>query len=188
MIDYWNACKTGLRSLQDEGLVNGYYATEELKLIQFLPTSVLPHIHAVVDAERFDQAALMRLEQFIKAQPNIELPDSMRVRSISTESDMYWSLNYLYKTLELAEPYRTAWSTVELNNRQHAWHLNSEVQDFMLFHDDITTNRYKMCKAGTLHPHHARYVGVKGSERAGYREYVDSIRQDPIPYAQEALA
>ena len=57
-LNYWNACKAALGSLIEQELIRGAFWVEEIKLLSLLPLRVMPHVHALVDADSFDRPAL----------------------------------------------------------------------------------------------------------------------------------
>jgi len=185
---HWAACKAGLSTLLEEKLIDGYYCTRELKINSFLPCRVLPHFHAVVVAESFDESAEARLAEAIAANPYVTLTPSIQAKSIADESGFYNHLRYLYKPLNLLEPYRREWQIVEANPEIPKWKLNSAVSDCLGRYCLINYQRPKMFTAGVMHPQHAQYLGVPTNQRQDYRDLVDSIAANAPWLPSEAAA
>jgi hypothetical protein len=190
--DYWDACGEALREAVDRKLIRGAYWVDEIKVLSFLPTTVIPHVHAVVEADCIDRAAFKLIEGVVRKklktvgkkkckptlQPNIE------VKCIATEKSLYNRVRYLYKPIELKQPYQQAWELVEAESRGLAIRLNSEVRSFVEGHFLICSDRRRMHVKGNLSPNckRADFLGVVKDDRRLYTGQIRDLARQTSQY------
>ena len=180
ILNCWKACGNALKAAVDEKLLKGAYWTEELSVQSFLPNKVLPHVHALVDADDICQNTLDYLEELMtKALGRVELhgdglqlTPNILVQATSTECRFLHTIKYLFKTLEILPKYQLAWKEVEETGRSVAVSLNSAVREFLDLHFELTNGRDRKYAKGNLHPQSAAFIGVKKCNRKDFREYV----------------
>lgn len=192
-LDYWNAGKRGLQLLVKSGLIRGAYWVEEMKVLSFLPTRVMPHIHALIDADAFGPDTIAVLEANIRTfrtgeDEPLALEPNVDVRPVPSEKSMFNRLSYMFKVVDLVSPYTRAWTDAASNNRKFVWRLNSEARECISGIFEITKFRDRMSSRGTLHPNHPRFVGLKKSqaETQENREYVRQIREQDQEFSIES--
>lgn len=177
---YWDACSAALREGVDQGFIRGAYWVEELKVLSFLPMIVLPHLHAIVDADGFSEATVKQLERVVskslrkvaKNNRQTTLQPDILAKPIATEKSFGCTIRYLFKTLDLVQPYREAWEQVKHQNRRLAVELNSEVREFLDCHYQVTNSKTRMHAKGNLHPNNTNFIGVKKPGRRAQQQYV----------------
>ena len=57
-LQYWDAYKSALTKLTDDETIRGFYMVEELAVNRILQPSMLPHIHAIIDADELSESTL----------------------------------------------------------------------------------------------------------------------------------
>ncbi len=180
---YWDACSTGLRETTAQKAIRGAYWVEELKIRSFMPTTVLPHVHAIVDAEEIGPNTVELLKQTIQgeldnvANQNCEatLEPNIQVKPIDSEKSLYDRIRYLYKTLDLVTPYKQAWEQVSLHGRSLAIQLNSQLRDCIDAHYSTTHGKSRMHSNGILSPNAEQFIGIKKKDRHQYIGYVAEV-------------
>ncbi len=189
-LDCWDACRDALQHLLDLHRVRGLHWTEELAIRSFLPLRVLPHVHAVVDADTFGEEDLAQLQQRMLAWRSHEgeaLPrePDLDVRPIRTERSLFDRIRYLYKPLDLVPKYESAWPLASQNDRARAWELNSQVRELAAGIFQIRKDRQRMNSKGSLNPKDKRFIGIKKDERAGYADHLRQLQAQEPEYPDE---
>jgi hypothetical protein len=180
-LDYWDAYKAALSDLVKAGLINGAYWTEELAINSLLPTRVLPHIHAIIDADAFTAATKELLKtkttQYLQSNlgPDVLEPD-VRVDAIHEQKGLLDRIGYMNKTVRLRPAYYRDWLAASVHNHTCAQGLNSSLTDLVEGHSQFTRRRKKMNAQGTLNPKDKKFIGVK-TKCHGQKQYVDLINE-----------
>lgn len=185
-LDCLNACGLALRSLVDSGFVRGAHWVEEIQVLRFLPSAVLPHIHAVLDgdwSEGAEDHLLQTLGNFRNPddQPLPLLP-SLSCQRIPTVHDFCRCLKYLFKPLDLVQPYRSAWPTAEAEDRGLASRLNRELRDFAEGYNVVMYERDRIGAKGTLSAKNSRFLGVRAAQRDEEREFVRQVEREAAEF------
>jgi hypothetical protein len=185
---YWSAGAAGLKSILEQKSIRGYYATKELKVNNFMPTRVLPHLHAIVDADQINDGMVEELGSIISRQAGIQLAPDIRASLINSEYSFSKRLTYLYKPLDLVEAYWSGWLEVATQGRDSAPAFNSSVSDFLGLHHTLTYQRKKMIYAGSMHSQFKGYVGIPDAERDEFEEYIRGVQSQMPEYAPDGTA
>jgi len=192
---YWDAVTTALRLMVKAGYLRGVYWAEELHLESFAAhMPVLPHLHALVDAEQFGELEQIVLEILIEeyrgrswdydledyvpdASVRVSLPLSIRCRPLVTQRDQHNVVGYLCKPLDLATPYlagveqclRGERSFCELNQAKDDLLLGIETLFGAVRADkrsDRLNGRVRFAACGTLDGRSRRiFIGVRRAVR-----------------------
>jgi hypothetical protein len=178
---HWDACSAALRESTAQELIRGAYWVEELKIRSFLPTQVLPHTHAIVEADEVGESIVELMEKVITASfenandAGVTLQPNIQVKPIDSEESLYDRIRYLYKTVDLLKPYRAAWELVEINGRSLAVELNSQLRECIDGHFSVTQGKSRMYCNGILSPNAHEFIGVKKKDRQEYAAYVADV-------------
>lgn len=160
---YWDAWKTALTGLIDEGLIEGVYWVEELAITSMLPTIALPHIHAICNG--LTDEAVETLKANVQAYINDRLDEPMQVdikhEAITDDKGLLDRIGYMHKTLKLLRAYRNAWTAASWNNRAGVPKLNSDLTDIVQGFAVNNYRRPKMQAKGTLNPRAKQFIGIK---------------------------
>ena len=190
-LHYWDAYKHGLSALVEEGLIDGAYWTEELAVNSFLPTRVLPHIHAIIDAAEFTDSTLEilkeRIAEYLPKQVGPDfLPPDVKVSAVQDEKTLFDTIGYMLKPMKLVRAYERAWPAASFNNRARAWELNSELTDLIKGHSQILRRRPKMRAKGTLNPRAKIFIGVRKKDhcKQAHQELINELKRQPAAFIQ----
>lgn len=173
-LKYWDAIKAGLRSLYDADAIRGAYWVDEMFIHSFLPPRVLPHTHGIIHADRISKDVVRQLVASIDAYRDengdgVELEPDIKFELIPTAPDLGRCINYCTKAIDLITPYQSSWVEVELRNRARAEELNREMRDFLEGFPQVTANRIKIHRIGSLSPQYRKsFIGVKAADRRPY--------------------
>jgi hypothetical protein len=175
---YWDVCKQVLQHSIKARTLQGAFWSEELAILNFLPLTVMPHVHAVVVADHMDEDIIKEMEdkasELLAGEENPMRPDFV-FKTIATQRSLYDRLRYSLKPMDIIHPYQNAWPTAEENNRANAPTLNSELRELLTGYPLITYRRPSVARKGIFHANHAGYIGVSKSERGEYRDYVENV-------------
>ena len=191
-LDYWDACKAALEQSVDSKLVKGAHWTEEIAILSFLPLRVMPHIHAIVDADTFGEEQIDQLNQTLTTRHReekepLELMPDIDVRPINSERSLLDRVRYLYKPINIAPKYEAAWTVAEDNNRARAWELNSEAREFAAGIFDVRKMRFRMYSKGTLNPKAKVFIGIKRADWEEQAEYLRTLQSQPPEYPDDPI-
>jgi hypothetical protein len=189
-IDCWDACKSALQTLHDQGIVGGLHWTEELAVLSFLPATAMPHVHALVDAHEFgdEQLEVVRtsLSNWRNSQgEGIPLLPNLDVRPIHTPRSLLSRTRYLYKPINLSLSYDAAWANHVGDDRSRAWELNSQAREVAAGIFEARKDRNRMHSKGTLDQRNKRFIGIPRNERINHSRYLRSLAQEPAEYPEE---
>lgn len=197
-LHHWDAYQAGFNEWLENNTVRGIYWTEELAVNSFCPTRVLPHVHAVVDADELNEAALEQVQESVNAhlakvvgfehlQPDLD------VEEIGTQRNLMNRIGYMFKPLKLVRPYRNAWAGACLHNRAGAQQLNNAATDLVLGfsqvsrmlpdpvlgYDKTKSGRNKMQARGTLDPKRGKnFIGKHKSQHKQYKRLLRELREE----------
>jgi hypothetical protein len=191
-LHYWDAYKYGLSALLNEGLINGVYWVEELAVNSFLPTRVLPHIHAIIDALELTDNTLAILkdrvcEHLAKTLGPDFLQPNIKTTAIQDEKGLFDRIGYMLKPLKLVRAYERAWAAASIHNRRKVWELNSELTDLIKGHSEITRMRPKMKSKGTLNPKSKGFIGVRKADRGDgdNQDLINELKKQPVEFIED---
>lgn len=189
-VDCWDAQKSALEALHADRHVAGLHWTEELAVLSLLPARVMPHVHALVDCHDFGEEHLERLRLHLSNWRNqygepLELVPDIDVRPISTPRSLLDRTRYLYKPINLARPYDTAWANHIGDDRTRAWELNSQARELAAGVFEARKDRQRMHSKGSLNPRAKGYIGIPKDDRANHSQYVRDLQRQPAEYPEE---
>ena len=190
---YWQACVDALRSAVDEKLVRGAFWVKELAVLTFLPTTVLPHIHALVEGENVCDGAVEQLKSWVTASlANAELgapalAPNIHVTALNTQRRMANKLGYMFKTTELRKAYLATWEHVQAHGRSAAIRLNSDLVDLLLGHDEVIGSLSRTGAKGNLYPSD-NFLGIKKARRMDFFDYVQEVLRSPEQVCEQEVA
>ena len=191
---YWDVGKHVLRHATDTRSIQGVFWREELAILNFLPLTVMPHVHAVVVADHLDGDNIKEMQdhatELLGTTGHPMVPD-FEFEPITSQRSLLDRLRYTMKTMDIVRPYQNAWPRAEENHRARARDLNSELRDLVTGYPWITYQRRHVARKGLLHPNHPGYVGVPLADRDDYRELVDEVASREVEYPadeEQALA
>jgi hypothetical protein len=159
---------------------------EEIQVLRFLPSAVIPHLHAVLDGDWSQEAEehlLQILGNFRNAhdQPLPLLP-SLSCQRIPTIQDLCRCLKYQFKPLDLVRPYQSAWPEAEAEDRALASPLNRELRDFAEGYNVVMYERDRIGAKGTLSAKNRRFIGIRAAQREGERDFVRQIEGEAAEF------
>lgn len=181
ILGYWEAINSAITAMCNSGTWRGAYWVDELHVRTFLPLRVMPHAHAIIDAERIHEDDLAELQRLIREYTGDEdnlvhvgLPLSIKLESLETERDLQNTIAYLTKATNLVRPYKVAWTDNVADDRTNAFHLNREVRELVEGVPELLkTIKGKKRKwwKGTMQPGTKNYIGTvfKKKRRKGKR-------------------
>jgi hypothetical protein len=191
-LHYWNAYKVGLAALVNEGLIDGAYWVEELAVNSFLPTMVLPHVHAIIDAPELTDATLELLKDTVNHHLENSLgmdflPPNVKSAAIQDQKGLFDRIGYMLKPMKLLRAYETAWVGASFHNRARVWELNSQLTDLVGGHSQFTRRRPKMQAKGTLNPKCREFIGVHREDhgKREYQELINEMKKLPVEFIQD---
>jgi hypothetical protein len=189
-IDCWDACKNTLRSMHASRQVSGVHWIEELAVLSFLPLRVMPHVHALVDADDFGDDQIERMRLHLSNWRNeygegVELAPDIDIRPISTARSLLDRTRYIYKPINLARPYDVAWHNHVAGDRSRAWELNSQARELAAGIFEVRKMRNRMDSKGTLNPRAKGFIGVAKNNRINHSQYIRELQQQPAEYPEE---
>jgi hypothetical protein len=172
---YWDACAEAIRGLVAAGKARGACWREELALVGLLPVRVMPHVHAIVDADSVGAedvvGAVLKYRDGYEESPHdkVKKPPSVNVQPVQTRPEFARLISYNNKCLDLCGPYAAAWPKAAAKNRARAWVLREDVNDFLAGFACATEGRCQVRYVGSLHPRHGHYVGIPKGKRSWRR-------------------
>lgn len=174
---YWDAYKTAFVQMVNTKTFRGVFWTEELAVNSFLPTRVLPHVHAVVEADDIDAQKLAQAvcDHLEKALGDNHLQPDIQHAPILSERSLKDRIGYMLKPINVLKAYRNAWEEALLDDRQLAPSLNSQATDLILGYSNVTTRRPKMIAKGSLDSKSKNFIGIPTRELNDYRQYLADL-------------
>lgn len=169
ILDYWDAINAAMVAKCTSGEWRGALWVDELAVNRFLPLRVLPHAHAIIDADTISQDTLDELSEAVASYTRSEdlpaeilLKPRLRLKRIDSEYEFQKVLSYLTKAVNVVKPYSTAWWLEVANDRSKGFALNKEARELLETVPGlirlIEGNKRKWAK-GTLDPHTTSYIG-----------------------------
>lgn len=161
----------------------------EIAVADFLPLSVIPHIHALVQADSVDQEDLLKLEELIfMASPDLlsglNCAPRIHIRKIASQADLYRVLNYLRKPILIGRHYRNAWDQKVLTGDFEASELNEELSQLVYGVDLAFQQNLIVKRFGALNSNHPQYWGLSRVQRIDradeLKALVDELRGQTV--------
>jgi hypothetical protein len=182
-VHYCEAYKSALLNWVEEKGVRGVFWVEELAVNSLLPTRVLPHVHAIVEADQVEEAELEEFNDMLNGQLNALLgPDHLQpnitCEPINTARGLLDRIGYMLKPLNLLTAYEKAWPRASFHNRNSAQQLNSQVADLILGYSHLTTDRRKMNVKGSLDSKAKSFIGIPRAERKNHKNTLAEIKAE----------
>ena len=197
-LHHWDAYQAGFNEWLENNTVRGIYWTEELAVNSFCPTRVLPHVHAVVDADELNEAALEQVQESVNAHMAKvvgvdHLQPDLDVEEIGTQRNLMNRIGYMFKPLKLVRPYRNAWAGACLHHRAGAQQLNNAATDLVLGFSQVSrmlphpvlgyekakSGRNKMQARGTLDPKRRKnFIGKHKDQHKHYKRLLRELREE----------
>lgn len=184
---YWDAYKAAFVNWVKRKSVRGVFWVEELAVNSMLPTKVLPHVHAIVEADVVGEAELQELQENLHSnlRSNLDLgldhmEPNVEARQIDTARSLLDRIGYMIKPINILTAYQKAWNRASFNNRHRAQQLNSDTTDLVLGYSHITTRRNKINVKGSLDPKAGCFVGIARDERDDHRRDLAAIRAEAL--------
>ena len=110
-------------------------------MISLLPLRVLPHAHALVDADRITDDDLAELQTAISSYTGdsdnpVEIKLTPKVyretaEPLSSQQDLFNVLSYFNKAINVVKPYHTAWNAQVATGGESAFTLNREARELL---------------------------------------------------------
>lgn len=167
---HWNAIQHSLNGLMKSKTISGGLASEELAVRSFVPTSVLPHTHAVLKCESFDKDVVEQAVELVQGyQENgigTTLTPNIQATVIDDEDAFQNQIAYLFKPIDLKTAYDSAWIRLAQENRTQASRLNSDVSEFLTGHLELTRGRIMIRRFGNMHAISREFIGTKQEPKA----------------------
>lgn len=180
---YWDACKQAVKRLVDSERILGALCREELD-VDFLPTTVLPHVHAILHVEDLktdDLRPLLRAWVEAYRDDNglgLALEPTIKIQSCATTSDFVRRVRYILKPLKIAEAYDEAWQRIDPFTRAEAPALNHGVREFLEGCNNSIFHRPQIKAYGSFSHKNPHHWGVAPKGRAKYNTLVlDALRE-----------
>jgi len=137
---HWDAAKSALKRLVETKNVDGAMWREELAILSLLPTTVLPHLHAILPTDCLSGAAIECLTSWTMGHRDdigngIQLAPSIDFKPLATQDDFDRVAHYLHKPIDLVTPYQSRWNDLAPLDEKVA--INREMRDLteaILYH------------------------------------------------------
>jgi len=189
LLEYWDAYKLALRQLVKDKSIRGVFWTEELAVNQMLPVHVLPHIHAIVEADNMDEETITKLKNMVSANLKNRLgPDclapNIKIKNLNSPRKLLSHVQYQIKPMKVAKAYDLAWTRASLNNRAQAVLLNSQLTDLVSGYSLVTNRRFKINSAGNLASKAKPYIGTRKKEIKAAKECVREVLEAGVDYIE----
>ena len=186
---YWDAYKMALKELVDTKMIRGVYWTEELAVNTIAPVQVLPHIHAIVEADELSGETLLELSELVAQNLRAALgPDGLipniHTKNLNSQRKLLSHIQYQFKPIKIVRAYDLAWEHCLHNDRSGAVKLNSETTDLVLGYSTATKDRTKINFAGNLNPKTKSYIGTKTADLKKVRDEVDAVIKEGVDYIE----
>ena len=182
-VDYWDAYKLALENWVRTGVVRGVFWCEELAVNSFLPAKVLPHVHALVDADEITAGQVQELLEAVSAylQKTVEdepLQPNVRIAAVESDRSLLDHVGYMVKPLNTVKAYEQAWPAASFHNRHLAQQLNSQATDVVVGYSHVTTRRKKVNAKGSLDWRTKGFIGITKAEHRFYRDEVAALQAE----------
>lgn len=165
---YWNANSNVIRHLIDHHLIDGAYFSHELKIRSFLPLRVNPHSHVIVAVhdDEIREELINAMKELIGNSAGVNLVSSICVKKFNTKTDLERGIRYLTKSMDLQEPYRTAWTSHCTADRKRVPELNLEMKGFLDAQAAAFSGFKRIVYMGNLKPQRKEFIGTRPDKRA----------------------
>ena len=164
---YWDANSNVIKHLIDRHLIEGAYFSHELKIRSFLPLRVNPHSHVIVAVhdDEIGDDMINAMEEMVRTSPGVKLVPSVCVKKINTKTDLDRGIRYLTKSMDLQEPYRTAWVKHCTADRKRVPELNLEMKGFLDAQAAAFARFNRIVYMGNLTPQRKEFIGTRPNKR-----------------------
>lgn len=159
--EHWTAVNAAVRHLYDQDMINGACVIDEIAVEQFLPLRVLPHGHAIIDADVFTTEHIQEIQNFIRDHhPEVQLAVNVRSRKLSSEYEFERIIAYCNKAIDLTKHYEAEAESIVSSKARSFESLNREMRELL---EGILVETYGFRKTqycGTMHTQcKTRYIG-----------------------------
>ena len=187
LTDYWDGLKAGLRELVGLKLIRGAFWTEELAVNSIAPVHVLPHSHALIEADCVNDEALAKLRESVSRNLKAVVgPDhlnlNLHLKPLNSQRTLLSHLQYQIKPIQIVKPYDLAWYRNVDTERNGAVEINSQTTDLILGYSCATKRRNKINYAGNLSPKTKAFIGTKPKEMKDARRVVSEVMELGVEY------
>lgn len=176
-ISHWDLYKCALNYMNSNLRIRGYYMIEELAVNSIYNTSVLPHIHAIIDADELDEGgveeAVEEVKNVSRAEYEATLPIDVKVMPITNQRSLMDHIKYMFKPINLVKAYENDWRTCE-----NKITLNSNTTDLVLGYSNVTSRRPKMSYKGTLNVKSKEFIGIQKNDRPRYKPLLRQLQSE----------
>jgi hypothetical protein len=178
-LDYWNMYKTILTDMFTKDSIRGFYMIEELGINSIHEVSVLPHIHAIIDADTINQAEIQELaEQEAEKCPTPMLKPDVMLTPIESQRTLMDRIRYLFKPVNFTKAYENDWLEKCTQSEQEARILNSHATDLILGYSHINRGRDKMTAKGTLNSRCKEYIGIPKKKLNNHKRLLQQLQRE----------
>lgn len=182
---HWDLYKYTLNYMYESKSINGFYMTEELAVNNIYNTSVLPHIHCIIDADALDEEdveeAVQEVKSLSEAKYEATLPIDVNILPISSQRSLMDRIGYMFKPINLVKAYERDWIACENKVK-----LNSNATDLVLGYSHVTNRRPKMSYKGTLNAKSKEFIGTKKKDRDQYKPLLRALQREAFENYMEA--
>ena len=166
---HWDAAKSAVKRLVANEIVGGAMIREELAILSLNPTSVQPHVHAIVPAGELSKAAEECLSSWMQGYRDdqgdgVSMPPSIKFERIATEEDFNRIVQYIHKPIDFVTPYVGLWGLVETYEEKVM--INRAIRDAMEAVIVLTQGQRQIDYFGNMRAASKRsFIGVPLKER-----------------------
>jgi len=157
--------------------IRGFYMIEELAVNGIYHISVLPHIHAIIDADTLEaeevQEKVLHIKSASEAKFERTLPIDVDIKPISSQRCLMDKIGYMFKPIEFVKAYERDWLLHENKVR-----LNSNTTDLVVGYSHVNYRRSKMTYKGTLNSRCREFIGISKNDRAQYKHLLRQIQRE----------
>lgn len=176
-IAHWDLYRYALDHMYSNGTIRGFYMIEELAVNSIYQVSVLPHIHAIIDADTLDaeevEEAILEVKDAHKTEYALTLTPDVILSPITSQRSLIDRIGYMFKPINLVRAYKTDWM-----NCQDVVRLNNNSTDLVLGYSHVNNGRQKMRYKGTLNSKCKQFIGVRKNDRAKYKPLLRQIQSE----------
>lgn len=181
-LDYWTLYKESLEVMMSEKLIRGFHVVEELAVNNILEVSVLPHVHAVIDADEVDAEMVLEAVESVKTSSGdkyaLMLASDVVVDPITSQESLMDRLRYIYKPINLVTAYERDWREHCGSDADQARKLNNHATDLVLGYSHINYRHAKMHSKGTLDSKSKNHIGIPASNRPQYKPQLRKLQAE----------
>lgn len=185
----WKRIHRIISEIKKKKGIRGALISDEVIVSRFLPLRILPHCHAIIDADDFDQESAAGLSEI--TQEFIGLPVSLKWRRIPTINDFKSAIGYLYKPMDFHSKYDSAYEDFIDTGIREPYELNNEVYNVL---DGIPyiLHEQGFSRGTTLGSFHHRFKNslcipkiVRERKNQELYEYIQSIDYNTYKFSED---